>query len=985
MLKRIFKVSIQTLVLSLGLSSSFLFSSRAQAQIGNDNRSSMDNMLIDKLEQIYQHLAPKDSSKVPVTLRLADLYAERARTESMKEIDQGCTLCKVGEADRKKALRLYTEVMDRAPEAVQSKVLIQVGHLYQLTGENAKAISFYNKILQENKTPEVKADAQLSLGEIYFKARDFAKAQGFYQDFLKNVTTGSRNLAAYRSAWCAFNLGDIDNSVKQMEQILKTPQAKVDPQFQEEVSRDYATFLSKKSLEKTDIENLFQLSPESVRVANVKGLALDLERVGKKNDALNVWTFVFNSLSKPEDRLAAKISLAQLYFDVNNKKEGIESFESAMNLWPELKVCQSSLCEELHRRSRQFVVSWHQLEKKSPTAELWAAYRAYLKNFPEDADMNLYAANVARELKDWNGAWEAYHKALASQGKDADKLETTLVAMLELAEASKNAKFITESYELYLSQSLRRSKAFEVSYQKAHQLYEQAQYEPASQELRRLALDQKGEAKIRKQAADLSLDALVLMKDESRLKNWAAEYAQTFTEGSKEFSQIVQKAILNHSASIAADKGSEAAYAELGEFNPSLASPEDNIKFFKNKLILAEKLNKFSEAQSAAESLLQQAGLSPEDAEYAWERKASLAEMRLDFASAVTATHKLQKSLKPDEKLLKLAIFSDLAGQSSSLYYDQYLHASKDEENKKLVLTELVRNSRNPEKEIESHRDLLGKSPQLLAQLYTEVYAKSSSESVLKKVLKDPSMKATDSGKLLARVSFLKDFSALKTKLLAHKLETKNDRKLAASLKGRVDLLGKLENLTKQAIEAGDWTSQLVSLDCLAKESERFYSEILSAPVPSNLGEEEQQQYLQLLSAQARPFQSKSLEAKSKVEQFWKSANWQASLKTSWQQSALRNIILLEVKALQEIAPPEYQRDLAELSTDKKEIATMRAERPSLQELQMARNLVQENPLDKKALEALLELEKRSENSAMTQYLQTRLENLTKSSEKGVL
>ncbi|MGZ3743213.1 MAG: tetratricopeptide repeat protein, partial [Pseudobdellovibrionaceae bacterium] len=754
MLKRIFKVSIQTLVLSLGLSSSFLFSSRAQAQIGNDNRSSMDNMLIDKLEQIYQHLAPKDSSKVPVTLRLADLYAERARTESMKEIDQGCTLCKVGEADRKKALRLYTEVMDRAPEAVQSKVLIQVGHLYQLTGENAKAISFYNKILQENKTPEVKADAQLSLGEIYFKARDFAKAQGFYQDFLKNVTTGSRNLAAYRSAWCAFNLGDIDNSVKQMEQILKTPQAKVDPQFQEEVSRDYATFLSKKSLEKTDIENLFQLSPESVRVANVKSLALDLERVGKKNDALNVWTFVFNSLSKPEDRLAAKISLAQLYFDVNNKKEGIESFESAMNLWPELKVCQSSLCEELHRRSRQFVVSWHQLEKKSPTAELWAAYRAYLKNFPEDADMNLYAANVARELKDWNGAWEAYHKALASQGKDADKLETTLVAMLELAEASKNAKFITESYELYLSQSLRRSKAFEVSYQKAHQLYEQAQYEPASQELRRLALDQKGEAKIRKQAADLSLDALVLMKDESRLKNWAAEYAQTFTEGSKEFSQIVQKAILNHSASIAADKGSEAAYAELGEFNPSLASPEDNIKFFKNKLILAEKLNKFSEAQSAAESLLQQAGLSPEDAEYAWERKASLAEMRLDFASAVTATHKLQKSLKPDEKLLKLAIFSDLAGQSSSLYYDQYLHASKDEENKKLVLTELVRNSRNPEKEIESHRDLLGKSPQLLAQLYTEVYAKSSSESVLKKVLKDPSMKATDSGKLLARVSF---------------------------------------------------------------------------------------------------------------------------------------------------------------------------------------------------------------------------------------
>ncbi|WP_413287515.1 tetratricopeptide repeat protein [Bdellovibrio sp. HCB337] len=976
--------------------SSLLVSLTVFAQSEDNNRS----LLITKLENVYQHLAPKDSSKVAVTLRLADLYAERARNDSMNELNQGCTTCKAGEADRKKALRLYTEVLERAPEAVQGKVMVQVGHLYQLTGDEGKAVSFYQKILNEGGSSELKAEAQLSLAEIYFKRREFAKAQGFYQDVLKNASANSRGLAAYRSAWCAFNLGDIASSIKQMETILRTPalltrngsnQAQIDPQFQEEVSRDYATFIAKNStISSNDIESLFKLSPENVRVQNVKSLALDAERIGKKADALKVWTFVFGYMSKPEDRLAAQISMAQLHFDTNNKKAGAESFESAMQLWKELKSCQSNQCDELRRRSRQFVVSWHQLEKKAPTAELLAAYQVYINNFPEDMDMNLYAANVAKELKNWDVAWTYYNKTREMQLKDkdpktADKLETTLVALLDLAEDSKNEKYETQAYDMYLEQSPKKTKSFEVQYQKAHGMYEKGQYGPASEALRTLALDKKGDAKIRKQAADLSLDALVLMKDETNISTWAAEYAQALSGAgdTKEFTQMVQKAVLTKSAT-AAGKDTLAAYNELNQFNPSQATPEDKMKFYKNKLILAEKLNKFSEAQGAADSLLQQPGLSEEDREFAWSRKAYMAEMTLDFTTALTATEKLQKGLKPDEKMLKLAMFAELSGQKSASYYGQYLQASKDEENKKLVAAELVRKSKAPEKEIELYRPILGKSPQLMAQLYTEVFAKSSSDAILKKVTKDASMKTTDSGKLLTRVAFLKDFAGFKKQLTDHKLDTKNDRKLAATMKARVALLEKLEGFAKQAIDAGDWTSQLVSVDLLAKESERFYSELLSAPVPQGLSDEEQQQYMQLLSAQATPFQAKSVEAKAKVEEFWKNSKWQPALKASWEQADLRSVIVTEVNALREIAPQEHQNTLADLVVTKKD-TTVASQRPSLQEIQKARSLVNKNPFDKQALQALLDLEKKSENTAMTQYLQTRIENLAKSSEKGVL
>lgn len=962
----------------------------ALAQMDDGNR----NLLIEKLDHVYQGLAPNDSSKVAVTLRLADLYSERARVFSMKELEGACEECKSGDLDRKKALRLYTEVMDRAPESVQAKVLIQVGHLYQMVGDEARAIQFYQKILGQNIAPELKGEAQLSLGEIYFKRRDFAKAQGFYREVGNNPAAPSRGLAAYRAAWCLFNTGETKAATTQLEKILKTSSllnrngvagAQIDTQFQEEVSRDYATFIAAQNIDKDLTESLFKLSPASIKVQNLRGLALDAERIGKKTEALMVWNFVVGYMDKAEDRLVAKVSMAQLYFDANKKSDGIAAFESAMDIWKDLKTCKTAQCEELRRRSRQFVVSWNQLEKKTLSAELLKAYQQYLMNFSDDIDMHIYSAQVAKGLKNWPEAWKSFDQAralLKLDSKQPDKLESTLVEMLDIAEEAKDEKLISQAYDLYLEQSPKKTKFFEVQYQKAHRLYETAKYLPASQELRKLALDKSGPMPVRKQAADLSLDALVLLKEETTLIVWANEYATLSPEWAGDFFPIVQKAILTKSAN-ALGTSSEAAYSELKNFNPSQAAPEDRIKFYKNKLILAEKLNRYLEAQAAADQLLLEPGVSAADREFAWTRKAYMSEMALDFAGALSATGMLQSSLKPDEKILKMAIFAELSGQKSVNYYSQYLQKSSDEENKKLVAAELVRKSKVPDKEIELYRGILAKSPQLMAQLYTEAFAKTSNGEILKRVSKDGALKSTEPGKLLLRQGFLRDFAGLKTKITTHKLDTKNDRKLASSIKARADLLNKLEALTKQAIAAADFTSQLVALDLLGKESERFYNELMSAPLPEGLTDEEQQQYMSLLSAQATPFQAKAVATKMKVEEFWKGTHWVSSLKATWEQVELRNLILVEVKALREIAPESAKIALAEFSVE--ESNKQQAEKPGIQEIQKARNLVNQSPFDKKALQSLLELEKKSENMAMSQYLQNRIEGLQKNSRQETL
>src|SRR5262249_11166899 len=162
----------------------------------------------------------------------------------------------------------YLEVMDHAPEATKGKVMVQVGHLYQMTGSEEKSIQFYQRVLQSEKDAGLLAEANLSLGEIYFKRHDLAKALPHYTEVLKNPAATSRGLAAYRSAWCAFNQGHISEAVEQIQHILKTPAllsrngaagSQIDPQFHEEVALDFVTFLAKEKFNMSLVQSLFDL------------------------------------------------------------------------------------------------------------------------------------------------------------------------------------------------------------------------------------------------------------------------------------------------------------------------------------------------------------------------------------------------------------------------------------------------------------------------------------------------------------------------------------------------------------------------------------------------------------------------------------------------------------------------------------------------------------------------------------------------------
>lgn len=985
---------------------SLIGENNAQAQLAD---KATRDLLIQKLTQVYATLAPADSARTALTLRLADLHAERARQDAMVELQSGCTVCNAGKDDRQKALRYYQEVLPKLNDQQMAKVLPQVGHLYQMTGQEKLAVETYEKVIRDGKQPEAVAEAHLSLAEMAFKKRDYASAKANYLKVLSIPQASSKGLAAYRVAWSDFNQGNLGPAIDGLKKVLTTPElssrsttggvVQVDKQFQEEVSRDLATFLARRPVSTDDAKLLYDLSPDTVKLPNLVYLAGEVERLGQVKAAVDLWRFSQERQTTPRSKVEGHLRIAQLEMELKNPKAAGQEFDLAMNLWGgAVGQAEDDQAKEMKARLRKLVLDWNRQEKKSPSDELVAAYRVYLKTFPQEADMALWSAQVSRERKEYADAVALYNQAaglfsqqskVASKAEDkkvaAEGVENSLLGAIETAEISKDSNLLTSAYDTYLTLSLDKKREIEVLYQKANISYQKQDYPVAAEKMREIAFLTNAKSpdalKIRMQAADLALDSLVIMKDDEKIEKWAKDFAGLFPKEATEYAKVARKSVLTQSAALASSTEQavspdyERAWQVLARFDLATSTPEDKVAYFKNRLVLAEKTKRFSEARDSADQLLKLQGVSAEDRQFALSRKAWLAELILDFDSALSATEQIQatKEVPEDQRLLKLAMYADLANRDTKPYLAKYLGVSRDEDRAITIASQLVREAKEPLKELEKQKATLLKKPEVYARLALEIAAKLGKADIAKSALAQKGVVGTDAGRLLARMVILDETQGIKAKFAAHVVDGSNQKKLAQTLKTRIAMIEGLEKVASRAVESGDWTAQLATLDLLGKESERFYSEILSLPVPTGLSAEDEQQYLALLSQQAAPYQIKSQDVKKKVEEFWANKSAVAALETSLVSStgALRALVVKEVGLLSAIAPEAIKPQLEALAARPEANVDVK---PNLAEIEKARQAVRESPLSVEKLNALLQLERQAGRVSMVSYLEGRIQ-----------
>ena len=968
---------------------------------------STQDLLIQKLTQVQMGLAPADPARASVLLRLADLHAERARQLSMKELADGCVVCKAGEKDREKALNFYSEALPKMPAGSVAKIHLQMGRLYEMQGNAELADKNYHTMLAVSTSPIEIAEAQLSLAEMAFRKSDYKTAEGLYEKVLAAGNGTSLGLAAYRKAWCAFRLANVDSSIAQLQEVLRNPKLQsrmassrgvVDVQFLEEVSRDMVTFMATRGIKDGDAEALYNLTPEAFKIQQITLLAREGLRLGQKEQALKTWDFVYQKQTDPKGRLEALVRMSQLQFDLKNTPAAAKSYQAAINVWAATD-CTMDSCDESAKGLRQFVVGWNRLEGTKASPELLAAYQEYFRVFTNDEDMYVWGAQAAATAGNYALAYQwtssankvilakhSVEKDSAQQKSQAEKLEKNLLLGIENAEKAKDDKLLLTAQDEYLTTSLLKQKSFDVQYQKAYAIYQKGDYATAADQLKDLAVNGKGSAQIKLQAAELSLDALALLKDDARIQTWSAEFAGKFADKKTDFQHIQQKSILTQSAKLAEGQPDQ-ALAALASFNMAGATSEDRKTFLKNKILLSEKVNKITEARVATEDLLREPSLTAEEKEFALGRKVWFAELELDFATALAAAEQMKfGTLSQDERVLKLALYSELADKSPAAYYSQYLKQSKDDEKKALIATQLIRLSKSPVKDLEAYKPYFKNNAGLFARASLDVYAATRDQKVLERALKDKGTSKQDAFVMIEKILTLGEVKALAAQLAAHQIDTKNQKTIAVGLKARVKLLEKADALANRTIAAGDWSSQLLSLDLVAKENMRFYNEALALPMPTGLTPDQENEYLSILSQQVAPNQNAATMAETKVKEFWAQKTALESYKTfAAQNHAWAKFTVEEVEALTAIAPEEQKATwtgaLAEMKVLEGTVV-----KPSLAELEKARTHLKQNPFAPNAIQDVIALERKAQRKSMVEYLEGRLANLAKkdSEVKGI-
>lgn len=964
------------------------------------------SVVIDKLEIALKKAQEDETvSLAPIRQRLADLYSDRARIREMSEAQKGCKRgakgCDGSSSDRRRALELYAASEKDTPQSEKGLLLIHMAHLHKLVNQPAKAEAIYDRLIKEGSSQhstEILGEAYVGRAERRYMRAEFGPALADFEVALKMAKKYKRGPIAHRIAWCHLNLDSQDTAVAGLIAILKNPEMlkkestkgpTIDLAFQEEVATDLATFYARGTIRSGDAARIAELSPEHARLRIMKYFASEAERLGQKRASLEAWALAAQFDPEGETSLENLIRVARVKYDLGDKPGTLETIQKAVALWKKQGCKQAETeCENLRKRLRNLVTDWNKGESMKPTEHLLAAYGAYISKFDTDLQMSFFAAQIARELKKSNEAVALYHKTsllAIKPAKNGDKeaqqiLDASIAGEVDMAEAMakgpESIEIRQRAYDHYLRLAPKGPLAHSVRYQRARLPYEAGSHDEASARLeafaksddcRRLKAGKADSLCI--QAADLDLDARVLLKDDVSIEKGALSYARIFPERKLEYLKIARTSAQNQAKTMEP----QAALAKLASIDTTGMDREEHLRLVKNRLALAEKAKDLDATSAAAKELMRIKGIEDKDYELAVSRLAWVAEMKLDFKTAYDLSQKMDMSnLKPADRELRLAMFAELSGRNPTKHQENFIRLSRNAKERAIVRAKLVRAAKNPIRELRAHEHELKRFADIYAPLAFEIFARTGDRAYAERTLRTRSIRQHPAGRAMARQIFLADFTKQDQKIASHRLRTRSDRQVQVSLTERLQLIGKAEQVAAKAIQTKDWTSQLVTLSVLSRENKRLHDEVLALPVPRQLRGQDRVNYLNLVEAHARQFLAKHQAIEQKLAVFWKDSEAFEALVSDYETATrpeLRRALARELRTIARVAPGSQKDRLNRALAGDVDL-------PTSTEVATVVKAVKEKPFNSGKLEKLRELEWSRGRETMVAYLDARLTRL---------
>ena len=183
------------------------------------------------LAQLTRFVAdePESAPEMPdALLRLAELRWEEARARYVEEFEAWQKLPERSRsktpptADVSVALELYDRLLEKHRDFDRlDLVLYMKAYALMEAGRMSDALVCYKRILDEFPASRFRPDAHMAFAESYFNgSHDFAAALARYEEVLKFPESELADLALFKSAWCLWKLGKVQDAATRFREVL---------------------------------------------------------------------------------------------------------------------------------------------------------------------------------------------------------------------------------------------------------------------------------------------------------------------------------------------------------------------------------------------------------------------------------------------------------------------------------------------------------------------------------------------------------------------------------------------------------------------------------------------------------------------------------------------------------------------------------------------------------------------------------------------
>lgn len=980
------RISIVSLLLLAAL-----ISQNAQAQKMNIGTQ---DLVVSKLERAISTMDKDDAAWLPSQQRLGDLLAERARSRFMLEVEANCEGCKGSKEDRQRAIKIYETLLANIKLNEHGPILFQLAHLYEMANQNDKAISLFEQIVKEAKAKKISkvivSKSYSSLGDLYFQKGRFKDARFSFATALKDPNLDNKALATYNMAWCDFNEEKVIPAINTLEGLLRNPEkitrdteegSSYDPVFHADIVRDLATFYARRDITTKDIARFEVLSPAKNRKELLFHFAGEADRLGQKQAARDILTrYLEQTDLTKQERLEAFVRMAQINYDRGQAGKSTEDFSKAALAFKDTGCDDEKKCEELQKTMKRYVTELHRSKKINPDKDLLNAYIIYSQTFPSDVEMTNRGSAVAMEMKNYAVAIQLYRTISETRSFSKKERNEALLNEISAAEKSQDSKLKRSAYLQFLKYGDDKNKEFEVRYQLAYLSYQDKQFKDAALAFNELAKDKKGNAELRKKSADLSLDSLVVLKDEEAMQTWAYAYADLFPAHKNEYSALARKALMNQVASFANDKSSDKSdlktlLKRVMNTDLKTAKADEKILFYTNQSILAQKIGDDNIYIQSIQSLLALPNLEASRRSELLEQLAAHYEKHLDFKNAYRiANLNTNSKMSEKDRQFRLGTLADLAEMNPQKHYKKALDLGIKGQRALVMRSRLVLLASNPVRELKAQAPELKRDPSLLNETALLVYARTQDKKQIKPILEMKELRRQSGAQYLKKQELFDKVLKFAGEFQNHKLNAKTDRLLQKTIKDRMKLASRADSLLAETVKAKDITAQLMMLTLMSMENERMVKDLASLPMPKGLTPAEQGQYVNLLKAQSKPYLLKAKVAQQKQQDIWNQSQalGQIANEYSMARPEIKGLLAREMQILTQLPGRGKMKSAIENAFDSSTI--------SAKDLQSARQSVAENPLNVRDIQNLKNLETKMGHPLMPSYLEARLNQIQRGS-----